>query len=110
LTFSVTLAVDPEVVFTSPVLTALPELKIGGFSGPPRIHGRIRDRQNSGQGIAGATILLREPGLQAISDEAGRFAFPGLPPGLVTLVAQVPGRPDVSRAVEVPSSSFDLEV
>lgn len=114
LPYVVTLALDPEVVFTSPlVFTRVARLQT--LDGQPvaesyQIGGRVRARGDPARGIAGATVVLRESGVEATTDAAGRFIFARAPQGRVTFVVRVPGQPEVTVTAEVPAPSYDLEV
>jgi hypothetical protein len=104
LTYVTTLALDPEMEFTSPItlstVTRMQELQL--IAG--RVHLRGKDSP-----IAGAHVLLRERGAEVITGPDGVFAFQAAP-GKLTFVVQAPGRQAVSIPAEVPSPSYDLEV
>jgi hypothetical protein len=104
LTYVVTVALDPAVVFISPVtlsgVTRMQDLQL--------IAGEVRAK-NGASLVAGARVLVRERGAEVITGPDGRFAFQA-PPGKLTLVVQAPGRQAISVTAEVPSPSYDVEV
>ena len=114
LSYVVTLALQPDVEITSPlVLTRTMRLaEVNGHDATEvqSIGGRVRDSQNNDRGIAGATVALRETGVEVTTDEEGCFTFARAPLGQVTLLVRVPDRPEVVRTFQVPSPSYDVDV
>jgi hypothetical protein len=104
LTYVVTLALDPEIAFTSPVtlgsVTRMQDLLL--------IAGHVRSKKGDSV-VAGARVLIRERGAEVITGPDGRFAFQA-PAGKLTLVVEAPGRRTVSLVADVPSPSYDVEV
>jgi hypothetical protein len=120
LTYVVTLALDPQVVFTSPLVFTR-SARLFGSSDHPRqddtpdsealqIGGRVRDRRHPEQGVAGARVRVRETGAEAPTDADGRFMFRHLRPGEATLVVEAPGRKPVTRRVKLPAAGYDVEI
>jgi hypothetical protein len=115
LTYVVTLAVDPNLVFVDPlvftrVLRVREPFSTAVTLTTYLLSGRVRDRANPAQGIAGAAVEIEESGIELVTDEEGRFSFRRTVPGPVTLIARAPGRSEVAQKFEVPSPSYDLEV
>ena len=125
LTYVVTVALDPAVQFTAPLIftrrTRVGErLELPDGDGPGStpgsvaellaIGGTVHRRGNAAEGVAGAVVLLRETGEAATTDEQGRFRLSRAPQGAVTLVVRAPGRREVTRRMEVPAPQYDLEV
>jgi hypothetical protein len=115
LTYVATLALDADVVLTTPlVFTRITRVRdrdaAAGREIPDafQIAGRVHDRQ--GQPLAGVTVRLRESGRDVTTDEEGRFRIARAPSGEITLVVRAPGRPEVSHRTEVPSPSYDIQV
>ena len=117
LTYVATLALDPLVAYTAPlVFTRVARVRdldasAGREIGPAfEIAGRVRDRRDASQALAGAVVRLRETGAEVTTDDEGRFTFVRAPEGQITLVVRAPGRREVSRRTAVPSPNYDLEV
>ena len=116
LTYVVTLALDPEVALTSPlVLQREPKVDLGNLDRHDvreqlQIRGRVRDRQDPTRSVAGALVMLRETGERSVTDEEGRFHFRLAPRGAITLVVFAPGRPEVTYPVTVPAPTYELDV
>ena len=112
LTYVVTLALDPDISFTSPMtFTTISRTRTGGDGQVEElftIAGRVRDRKE-GSSVAGARVLLRERGAETVSDPRGGFTF-RVPPGKATFVVQAPGRKEVTKSTDIPSPNYDLEV
>jgi len=58
-------------------------------------------RAGADEPIEGATVLLSDRGLAAVTNPFGRFTFPSLPPGTVHIQARLIGLGDVEGRVEV---------
>lgn len=116
LTYVLTLALDPEISYTSPlVLSDRPKVDMGNhdrhqMAESLQIRGQVRDRQDPKRLVAGALVVLRETGARATTDEEGQFTFSLAPRGPVTLIVRAPGRTETTWPVKVPSPTFDLEV
>jgi hypothetical protein len=129
LTYVVTVALDPGVVFTSSLvftrvtrlqdrLRERPGAEDGSAGGEGldeaiEIGGRVRGRGEGGRPgdpVSGAIVVVRESGASTTTDEEGRFRFRRVPRGQVTLAVRAPGRREVSRRTTVPSPEYDVEV
>lgn len=112
LTYVVTLALDPDLVLTSPlVLTQI--IRVGNgvsdeLSEMFDIGGRVHEERVPEHGIGGALVTLRETGNQVTSDSLGRFVLRHVPRGPVTLVVQVGGYDEAVRQLEIPSENYDV--
>jgi hypothetical protein len=111
LTYTVTLALDPDQVYTSPlVFTSVMGLRQKGTDEPDSLHYRIRGRVRSeDQGIPGATVSLKETGAEVQTREDGGFAFRARP-GALTLLVTLPDGQTASRDIQVPSPEYDVLV
>jgi hypothetical protein len=115
LTYVLTLALDPDTVFTSPmVFTAITRTRKldsveAEFDEMLMITGHVRDRDDGSALVEGARVRLRERGTESITGPDGAFAFRA-PRGNVTLEVEAPGRKPVSKLAPVPSPNYDLEV
>ena len=75
-------------------------------TGPaPALSGRIIDLYRE-QAVAGAKVTVVETGASTVSDAAGFYAFPGLPPGRYTVRVQKPPFETVDSRVTVPASGM----
>jgi hypothetical protein len=113
LTYVVTLALDPQVVITSPlVFTRVARLLFDEQRDAEalQIGGWVRDRRKPDQGVAGARVRVRETGSESTTDQDGRFMFRHLRAGDATLVVEAPGRKPVTRRLKLPATSYDVEI
>ena len=115
LTYVVTLALDPEVVATSPMVLKAPVIRAynvesDGEGVLSRIRGRVYDRQDRARRMAGALVVLQETGDRTISDDEGHFTFGGVPRGSITLVVRAAGREEATWPFRVPAPTYDVEV
>ncbi len=114
LTYVVTLALDPELVISSPlVLTSTLRMRDSQqeLAGEHTfIGGRVRSRVDHARGIADAWVGLRETGAETVTDGEGRFSFARGPRGPLTVVVKIAGRPDVEQQIIVPSENYDVDV
>ena len=72
------------------------------------IHGRLIDGK-TGEPIARAQVVLSESRRTAATDENGRFEFPSVPQGAVTIYANVAGYSLAKKTVDS-AASADIEV
>jgi hypothetical protein len=115
LTYVVTLALDPELVITTPVVLAAPGVNLGALDQAEVrdglvVRGRVRDRQDPTRAVARALVLLPETNKRATTDEDGRFELAGLPRGPITLAVRAPGRDETLWPARAPASDLELEV
>jgi hypothetical protein len=114
LTYVLTLALDPDMVFTSPMtFTAVRRTRPstngdGTYDESLVIAGQVRNKADN-SAVAGARVLVRERGAEATTGNDGSFAF-RVPRGNLTLVVEAPGRKPVSKKASVPSRNYDVEV
>ena len=91
------------VVLTERAQVELPEGKAGGLSGTVVVEG---------DPLPGVTVTARtRTGAivrTTVSDTAGRYRFPGLPPGDYVVVMELDGMTSVRRDVRVEGGSIDL--
>jgi hypothetical protein len=115
LTYVVTLALDPELVVTTPVVLSAPGVNLGALDQAEVrdglvVRGRVRDRQDPARAISRALVFLPALNRRATTDEDGRFELSGLPRGELTLVVRAAGRDETSWPVRAPASDLELEV
>jgi hypothetical protein len=63
-----------------------------------------------GQAVAGAWVRLVELNRTVTTNAAGQFIFEGLRRGSYNLAGGMPGHPDATRAIEVPSLSGEYNL
>ena len=119
LTYVVTVALDVDVDFTTPLVLKAPSVKLFRYEpaeqavlrdGLYPVRGRVRDRQNDLRPVAGALVVLRETGARTLTGEDGTFTIGPATRGPITFVVLAPGRAETSWPGEVPADSFDLEI
>ena len=92
LTYVVTIALDPDVVFSGPLVftrTIRVQNQVSGeMSESFEIGGHVFQSETDFSGVVGATVILRETGDQTTTDSAGRFVFSRAPSGPITLVVR----------------------
>ncbi|MCB0624012.1 MAG: carboxypeptidase-like regulatory domain-containing protein, partial [Saprospiraceae bacterium] len=88
-----------------PAITLYFVLFIGSLwaSNGNRIEGKVLDGATHSP-LAGATVFLEGPGLQAITDQLGTFRFDRLSPGSYRLTVRFLGYAVNSRELKVPES------
>lgn len=122
-TYVITVAIDPEIAITTPLVLTKPSLKVlnpepNDLSAMLRdgmypVQGRVRDRQDHTRPVAGALVVLQKTDgktLQTLTGDDGYFTIGPAPGGPITLVVRAAGRDETTWPCQVPSSSFDLEV
>lgn len=115
LTYVVTLALDPDLVITTPIVLAEPGVNLGALDQAEVrdglvVRGRVRDRLDSTRAVARALVLLPEANKRATTDEDGRFELGGVPRGPITLLVRAAGRDETSWPVRAPALDLELEV
>jgi hypothetical protein len=120
LTYVVTVAMDTEIEITTPVVLRPPEVKVLEASpaeqaaairdGLYPVRGRVRDRRDHTQPVAGALVVLRETGARTLTGDDGYFTIGPAPRGPITLIVLSVGREETTWPSQVPSPSFELEV
>jgi hypothetical protein len=113
--YVVTLALDPELAITSPVLLQEPRLGVAPTDRDEAEHGltirgRVRDRADAAQTVGGALVVIRETGQRAQTDDEGRFQLGGVLRGRYTLVVRAPGRAETEQSATAPGPIYELEV
>lgn len=108
LTYVVTLALDPALAITSPLVLRAPSFdvrQIGG--GSLSLTGSVVDRADATP-VIGAMVLLVETGIRTFTDDQGAFTLAGAPRGVVTLRVQSEGRDVVETTAVVPGPPLQL--
>jgi len=75
-----------------------------------QIEGMVCQKGKPERGIAGATLLIKETGGTANTDELGRFAFGRLSQGNYTVRVSAPDRKEREIALTIPGKSYDIEI
>jgi hypothetical protein len=113
-TYTVTVPLDPDIVFTDPMVFTRRLRIFGGDGNIPaaetiQISGRVHAGKNRDAVVPGALVRLRESGAEFVTDAEGRFAF-RVAEGKSHLTIRTPEGKEVSREIEVPSPEYDLQV
>ena len=110
LTYVVTIALDPDVVFSGPLVftrTIRVQNQVSGeMSESFEIGGHVFQSETDFSGVVGATVILRETGDQTTTDSAGRFVFSRAPSRPITLVVRADEHSEVTRETQVPGSKL----
>jgi len=110
----VTVPLDLEVALVTPlVLTKVLRFPPGPGAEPEelvQVAGAVRDRAQPEQAIVSATVSVQGRGLEAVTDDQGRYTFRDLPRGRYTLKVRAPGRPEKEILINVPSAGYDLDL
>jgi len=114
LTYTVTVPLDPDIVFTDPMIFTRRLRIFGGDGGAPaaeaiQISGRVHAGKSKDAVVAGARVRLRESGDEFVTDAEGRFAF-RVQEGKSHLTIRLPEGKEVTREITVPSHEYDLQV
>jgi hypothetical protein len=114
LTYTVTVPLDPDIVFTDPMVFTRRLRIFGGDAERPaaeaiQISGRVYAGKNKDNGVPGAVVRLRESGAESVTDAEGRFAFRVLE-GKSHLSILTPDGKELSREISVPSAEYDVQV
>jgi len=114
LTYTVTVPLDPDMVFTDGMVFTRRMRIFGSDLDNPaaegiRISGRVYSGKNKDAGVPNATVTLKESGATMATDEEGRFAFRVLEGKSHLSVRTAEGK-EVSREIVVPSGEYDIQV
>ncbi len=112
LTYVVTLALDPDIAFSGPLVftrTIRVQNQVSGeMSETFEIGGHVFQSESDASGVVGATVVLQETGDEATTDASGRFVFNRAPTGPITLVVRADGFSEVTRETQVPGPNYDV--
>jgi hypothetical protein len=115
LTYTVTVPLDPDIVFTDPMVFTRRMRIFGGDNDRPaaeaiQISGRVYTGKDKDRGaIPGALVRLKESGATYTTDVDGRFAFRVLQ-GKSHLSVTTPDGKEVQHEIDVPSPAYDVQV
>ena len=111
--YVVTLALDLDVAFTAPIVkTKVLEVKAPDTEAERlvQIAGVVHEAGKPTQGIPGATVVAKEAGMTAKTDDQGRYSFHKLQEGKHTFQVLVSGKKVREVSVTVSTANYDLEV
>jgi len=112
--YVVTMPLDLDVQATAPIVsTRVLGVRGEGEAAPEeqiQITGLVHEKGKPDQGIPAATLVIKEVGRTATTDELGRFAFQKLSSGSYTVRVSAPGRKERELALTIPSRSYDIEL
>jgi hypothetical protein len=77
---------------------------------PLSFGGTVHEAGDHEKGLQNVRVTLLERALDANTDQLGRFAFSGVPPGTYTLVISGEGIQERREQIEVPAASYDVGV
>ena len=114
LTYTVTLPLDPQIEFTSPMVFTRRLRVFGEDKETPaaqgiQISGRVRDRKDADRAIPGAVVTLKESGATFTTDAEGRFAF-RVREGKAHIGVLKPDGTEVVSEIDVPSPDYEIVV
>jgi hypothetical protein len=114
LTYTVTVPLDPDIVFTDKMVFTRRVRVFGEDLTSPvaegiQISGRVYHGKDKDKAVAGALVTLKESGATYITDVEGRFKF-DVSEGKSHLSIAPPGGKEVTREIEVPSADYDQQV
>jgi hypothetical protein len=113
ITYVVTIPLDLDVAFTAPIVSTR-VLAVRDEKKEPEerieIKGRVHRKGKPELDMAGVTLLIKETGRTAKTDEQGRYFFRKLSPGSYTLLVQSPDQKEQELALNIPSRSYDIEL
>ena len=112
--YIVTVPLDIGMQFTAPVVTTR-VLEARHKEQAEReerlqVKGMLHEKGKPDRSIAHATLLIKELGRTAETDEQGRYAFSKLSKGRYTVRVQAPDRKEREMVFTVPSKSYDIEL
>jgi hypothetical protein len=109
----VTLPLDLGIVFTSPMATAT-EFGVKAPDAEPEklfmIKGVVYAAGRPSKPIAGATVLVKELNMTAVSNENGEYILSRVFPGKYTFAVMIDGKKQKETKVTVPDRKYDIEV
>jgi hypothetical protein len=115
ITYTVTVPLDPEIVFTDPMVFTRRMRIFGSDAVAPaaeaiQISGRVyAGKSKEAAGMPNVTVRLKESGATVTTDAEGRFAFRVLE-GTSHVTVVTPDGKEVTREIAVPSAEYDIQV
>jgi hypothetical protein len=114
LTYTVTVPLDPDIVFTSKMVFTHRMRIFGGDSATPaaegmQIMGRVFVGKDKETVVPDAQVTLKESGAIVQTDAEGRFAF-RVREGISHLAVVTPDGKEAAREISVPSPEYDVQV
>lgn len=114
LTWVATTPLDAFAPVTGPMVRTK-EIIVGPRDDSPReqlvqVGGIVHKAGEPAEGIAGVHVSVRDMGLAARSDSAGRYTLSGITKGEHTLLVVPPDGDSLERTITVPSDSYDISV
>jgi Pvc16 N-terminal domain len=114
LTYTVTVPLDPEIEFTSPLVFTRRMRIFGEDEQKPaaesiQIRGRVHPKGKPEEAISDAEVTLQESGAVYHTDAEGRFAF-RVHEGAIHVSVKTPDGKEVKRELKVPSPEYDVSV
>jgi TonB-dependent receptor len=88
-----------SLVWVAIIISVASPISVNAQQSPGRINGAVTD--TSGAVLPGATVVLEEKGLRAVSDAQGQFSIPVIAPGIYTLKVSYVGFSTLETPVTV---------
>jgi hypothetical protein len=115
LTYVVTLVLDPEILYRAPLVLRAPQIDLQQITADDarsgfELRGRVLDREQPGQGLAGAVVELEETGQRTTAGEDGRFVLQAPRRGPARIVVLAAGRPEVRVVVPFLGAGWEIEL
>jgi hypothetical protein len=111
--YVVTVPVSLDVAFSAPIVHTK-TFKFQARGAPVeqivQIGGIVHRKGKPDQSLSGATVLVQELQMTAITDSEGRYIFKNVDQGSYTFKVSAPGLKEHQVQLMVPSASYDLEL
>ena len=112
--YIITVPLDIDMQFTAPVVSTrvlgVREKEQAEVEERLQVRGMLYEKGKPEQGVAQATLVIKELGRTAETDEQGRYAFSKLSKGRYTVRIQAPQRKEREMVLTIPSKSYDIEL
>jgi hypothetical protein len=111
--YVLTVAMDTDMVFTAPMVKSKSlDLKQPDAEAERmvQISGQVFEAGKPKKGVPKVRIIAKEAGMTALSDNEGRYSFPGIKNGKHTFQVLAPGKKARESVIEIPGSNYGLEI
>jgi hypothetical protein len=112
--YVVTLPIDLDITLTAPIVwTKAIEVKEAGTEEVEeivQIGGIVHEKGKPEAGVASATVVVKEAGMTAKTDDKGHYSFAKLEKGKYTFQVSAPGWTAKEARMVVPSDDYNIEL